>query len=95
MAFLPDSDPSGWTLRAQVPGIINNATTMALDIAGIVAAIFIVIGGFQYFMAYGDESKAETGKKTLLWAIIGLAVVISARLLVGSAWLVITGGPLT
>lgn len=93
MPFLPSGDPSEWTLN-HVGALINNARIAALDIAGIVAAIYIVIGAFQYFTAYGDEAKAEAGKKTLTWAIIGLVFIIIGQLVLGEVWQLIAGTPL-
>jgi hypothetical protein len=90
MPFLPGGDPSSWT-TAQVGELINNATTMALGIAGTVASIYIVIGAFQYFTAYGDESKAEGGKKTLMWAIIGLVFIILGQVVLGEVWQLFSG----
>ena len=93
MAFLPSGDPSEWTV-SQVIVLINNTRIIALDIAGIVAAIYIVVGAFQYFTAYGEETKAEAGKKTLTWAIIGLVFIIIGQLVLGEVWQLITGVPL-
>lgn len=83
-------DASKWVLN-DVNTLLGNATTILLSVAGVVAAIFIVIGGFQYFTAYGDEAKAEAGKKTLLWAIIGLAFIIVGKLVLGEIWLFFSG----
>ena len=53
-----------------------------LPIAGLVAVLFIIIGGFQYITSRGNEEQAETGKKTLTNAIIGLVIVICAYVIV-------------
>ena len=47
----------------------------ALVLVGIIAAIFLIYGGIQYITAGGDENKAEEGKKTILYAIIGLLII--------------------
>lgn len=73
--------------------LIRNLTNLALSLAGIVAMIYIVVGAFNYLTAYGNEQKAEAGKNTLMWAIIGLVVIILARLIVGQIFRVITGAP--
>jgi glucose uptake protein GlcU len=86
-------DPSAWTMN-DIGGLIHNATGMALSIAGVVAAIYIVLGAFQYFTAYGDEAKAEAGKKTLTWAIIGLVFVIVGQVVLGEIWQFLSGRPL-
>jgi hypothetical protein len=46
--------------------------------AGIIATVFIIIGGYQYLTSGGNEESAEKGKKTLINAVIGLVAVILA-----------------
>lgn len=80
--ILPNKPPEGYVL-SDIGILISNIINMALAAAGLVAVIYLVIGAFQYFTAYGDESKAESAKKTITWAIIGLVVIILARVAVG------------
>lgn len=47
-----------------------------LPLTGIIALLFVILGGFQYMTARGNEEQAESGKKTLTNAIIGLVIVI-------------------
>jgi hypothetical protein len=91
MALLPGGDGSSWTIN-NVRDVINQGTTMLLGIAGVVASIYIIIGAFQYLTAYGSEEKAESGKKTLTWAIIGLVVVILSSVIVNNVWRLFSGG---
>lgn len=44
--------------------------------AGVLAVLFVIIGGFQYITAGVNQELAETGKKTLTNAIIGLVIII-------------------
>ena len=89
MAILP-TDPSRYNLDS-VTLLIKNATEILILMAGTTAAIFIVIGAFNYLTAFGSEEKAEEGKKTLTWAIIGLVLVIVSQLLVGTLLNFLTG----
>ena len=46
---------------------------------GLVAAtsvIFIIIGGLQMHLAFGNDEAVGTAKKTLTWAIVGLVIAI-------------------
>lgn len=52
---------------------------------GILAVLFIVIGGYRYITSSGDDKKAAQGKKTIQWALIGLAVALSAYAIVSIA----------
>ncbi|MGH9856881.1 MAG: hypothetical protein ACRD4B_03455, partial [Acidobacteriota bacterium] len=55
--------------------IIQNIVNIFLTIVAIIAAVFIIIGGLWYITSAGDEEKAARGKRTILYAIIGLIIV--------------------
>lgn len=70
---------------ASIDSVMNLVTitiNIALNIAVVVGVIMILYSAFLYVSSFGEESKAETAKKTLLWSIIGTAVVFLARILV-------------
>lgn len=81
MHILPSGDPSTWTLN-NVSGLIDNVIALAADIAGLIAVIFLIYGAVQYFTAFGNEEKATKAKNTITWAIIGIVVIILARVIV-------------
>ena len=56
-------------IASTIQGILN----AIIYVIGIVAVIFIVIGGIQFITSTGDTSKIEKAKKTILYACIGLA----------------------
>ena len=45
---------------------------------GIIAVIVIIIGALRYASANGDSGIIQSAKNTILYAVIGLIVVISA-----------------
>ncbi len=49
-----------------------------LAILALIAVIMILIGGFKWLTAGGNEEKVEGAKKLLIAAIIGLLVILSA-----------------
>ena len=53
-----------------------------LGIAGITAVVFIMVGGYQMYFSLGNEEMIKTGKNTLVWAVIGLVVVILSAAIV-------------
>lgn len=57
-----------------------------------IAVAAIIYGGFLYIASAGDESKAEHGKKVLVYAIIGLVIVGAAGIIVNIIINFITGG---
>ena len=58
----------------QLPRLIVNILNAIIAISGIVALIFVIIGGFNYMTSAGDSGKVEKAKKTILYACIGIAV---------------------
>ena len=53
-----------------------------LFLAGAVAVIVIIIGGIRYVMSSGDAGQVQSAKNTILYAVIGLIVVIMAYAIV-------------
>jgi glucose uptake protein GlcU len=49
-----------------------------LSVAGVIALIFIVLGGYRYVTSAGNEEQAEHAKHTITNAVIGLVVIILA-----------------
>jgi hypothetical protein len=62
---------------------VNKTSSIALDIAAIVGIIMIFYTALLYVGSFGEEAKAESAKKTLLWAAIGTLVVLAARIIIG------------
>ncbi len=51
-------------------------------VAAIVCFAYIIRAGYIMFTAFGDEAKHAMGKKTLLYAIIGLAIAIASGFII-------------
>ena len=58
----------------QLPKTIINILNIIIGISGIIAVIFIIIGGINYMTSSGDATKVKKAKDTILYACIGLAV---------------------
>lgn len=63
---------------AQLGGIISTI----LVIAGIVAVIFIILGGIRYAISQGNPQDLEKGKDMIVYALVGLFFVIFAFVIV-------------
>lgn len=57
---------------------VGAALTTVYIIAGMVAVIVIVIAGIRYVTANGDSSHIQSAKNTILYAVVGLVVIIAA-----------------
>lgn len=51
-------------------------------VVGSVAVIMIVIGGLKYVLSAGDSSAVSSAKNTILYAVIGIAIAVSAYAIV-------------
>lgn len=58
-----------------LPGLITGILNAIIAVSGIVAVIFVLIGGVNYMTSAGDSGKLEKAKKTIIYAAIGLAIV--------------------
>jgi len=61
---------------------INFYANKLTAIAAVVSFAYIVLAGYQMFTAFGDEAKYAQAKKTLLYAVIGLVIALSARFII-------------
>ena len=80
ITILPDTDPATWS-TGEIGKLIDNLIALVTDLAGGIAIIFLIWGGFQYFTAFGNEEKANKAKTTITWAIVGLVFIILARII--------------
>jgi hypothetical protein len=63
-------------------GILTTATNILSLVAGIIAVIIIVIAGIQMTLSGGDGQKVSNSRNTIIYAAVGIAVIIFARALV-------------
>jgi len=61
--------------------LIKAILTYAFDFAGIVAFVMVLWAARTFLNAYGSEEAAAMGKKTLVWAFVGLCVIIVSKAL--------------
>lgn len=72
-----------------MPFFITYLIQFLLQIAGLIAVLFIVYGGFKYVTGGLIEDK-ESGKKAVIHAIIGLLVALSAWIVVNFIQMALT-----
>lgn len=57
---------------------LGNILTAVYMVAGIVAVIVIIVGGIRYTTSNGDAAGVKSAKNTILYAVVGLIVIIMA-----------------
>jgi len=63
-------------------GIINTLINVLLSIAGTLAVLFLIIGGYQYMTSLGNPDQIGKAKNTITYSIIGLIIVILSYVIV-------------
>ena len=61
---------------------VQNVLTIVFGIAAAVSVLMIVIAGFRFIAGEGNPEEASKAKSTILYAIIGLFVSLSAQAIV-------------
>jgi len=61
-------------VRVTVANIIN----VAMGLLGIVAVLIILLGGFKWMTAMGNEDNIKKAKQLIVAGIIGLIIILSA-----------------
>lgn len=64
----------GADIRTTIASVIRTA----MGLLGIVAVVIILIGGFTWMTAGGNDDKVGEAKKWIFSGIIGLAIILSA-----------------
>lgn len=57
---------------------IKIVTNVLLFIIGAISVIMIILGGLNYVLSNGDQTKVTSAKNTILYAVIGLVVALLA-----------------
>ena len=74
-----DTCPNGTDLPTKFGVILNTL----FIVAGAVAVLIMIVGGIRYITSTGDSKRIQAAKDTILYAVLGLIIIILARAIVG------------
>jgi len=60
---------------ATIPLLVGNIINYVLGILGVLALVMFIYGGLTWMTSEGVPAKINKGKDTLIWAILGLALI--------------------
>ena len=63
-------------------GVVKKVINIFSIVVGAVSVIMIIVGGFRYVVSNGDSNGVSGAKNTILYAIVGLVIVIFAQVIV-------------
>ena len=72
----------GGASSPSINSIVATVVNILSGIVGVVAVVMIVIAGFKYVTSGGDEGGIRSAKNTLVYAIVGLVIVVLAQSIV-------------
>lgn len=76
----PDSVKSACGCKSSnsqtLPNVVINIINAIIGISGIIAVVFIIVGGIGYMTSSGDPGKIKKAKDTILYACIGLVICV-------------------
>ena len=68
--------------KTTIGSIVEQIVRILIILTGAVAVIMIIVGGFRYIISAGDGNAAAAAKKTIVYALVGLVIVIFAQVIV-------------
>lgn len=81
--FRAPQAPQGVVTNSRtLPEFIQWVINILLGFSGLIALLFLILGGFWYITSAGNEETAEKGKNTVVNAVIGLVII-------GLSWVIV------
>jgi succinate dehydrogenase/fumarate reductase cytochrome b subunit len=65
-----------------VRNVIIDVLEAVLSFLALIAVVIIVIAGIRLIVSQGEDEQKDKAKKTIFYAIIGLVIVLFARVIV-------------
>ncbi len=75
--------------------IITNVINILSILVGAVSVIMLIVGGFRYIISNGDSNSTKGAKDTIMYALIGLIIVLFAQVIVRFVWTNASGSTTT
>jgi hypothetical protein len=66
---------------SSLPALINQIYIWSLGVAGLLALLMMILGGYTYMTAAGNAQQAAKGKDYILSSLIGIALLLCSYLL--------------
>ena len=72
------ADPGGSTVN----NAVRTGITLFSWLVGVVSVIMIIFGGFKFITGAGDAAKYAEARRTIIYALIGLSLVVVSQVIV-------------
>jgi hypothetical protein len=81
-AQVTGSDCGGTSGQQSITKVLTAVLQIISWIAGIAAIIMVVLSGLKYITSGGDSSSIASAKSTLVYALVGVVIVVLAQAVV-------------
>lgn len=78
ISLLGGADELGLPTTSSDASVLENILSIVFLVLGALSVIFIIFGGFKYVTSTGNPERATEGRQTILYALIGLVIAVSA-----------------
>ncbi len=59
-------------------GLLRGIAGIIALVTGVIAVVIVIIGGLRFVLAGGDPGKVKSARDTIVFAIVGLVVIVLA-----------------
>ena len=73
------------TSTSTVSGGFSNVISLMIAAIGMLAIVFIIVGGIQYAYSMGNAKRTQQARETITYAVVGLVLAIAAYAIVAFA----------
>lgn len=71
-------ESAGYDASATIGSVVAMVIKTFLSLLGVIFVVLLIIAGFNWMTAAGDEEKINKAKDTIKAAIIGLIIIVAA-----------------
>jgi len=75
---LKEIETSSGLQKGTPAAFVSNIIKWILGVVGVILVAMFVYGGVMYATSAGNDERVETGKKIMIYAIIGVAIIAAA-----------------
>lgn len=68
--------------KQKIGSILTTIINIFSLLVGFISVIMIIVGGFKYITSGGDSGNISSAKNTIIYALVGLAIVALAQFIV-------------
>lgn len=78
------ANPGGLAQETDLSNLIIEIVKWILRFTAALAILMIIFGGIMYIVSSGDSGRIDTAKNIILYAIVGLVVILLSYAIVAS-----------